>query len=235
MATIDSLSKQQPLYFYSKLSTQYTDSTRHNSFKTSVRMIKDSAMTALITYAGIPIAHSRIGKDTLIILNKREKCYIKQSLDYFKQTFGVDFNYKNIEQVILGMPLDYDSTQKYFQIHDPFQYTVSTHKKRLFKRVERFNRLKEKLKDDIFIKYFLTDDGKNLKGMNIESPSDSSSIQVMYLSLADIGGYKFPNKVEINIKTPRNGILIELDYDKTNIEEPQEVDLEIPEKYEKCD
>lgn len=223
------------MYFYSKLSTEYTDTNRHNSFKTSIRMVKDNAMTALITYAGIPIAHSRISKDTLLVLNKREKCYIQQSLDYFKQTFGIDFNYKNIEQLILGMPLDYDSTQKYFQIHDPYQYTVSTHKKRAFKRIERFNRVKEKQKDDVFIKYFLTDDARSLKGMAIESPSDSSSIQITYLSLTDVAGYKFPNEVKISIKTPRNAILIELDYDRTNIDEPQEVDLEIPEKYEKCD
>ena len=39
----------------------------------------------------------------------------------------------------------------------------------------------------------------------------------------------------IQITTPRNKILVRLEYEKIEINEPQELIIVIPENYEKCD
>src|SRR5690554_4896531 len=52
---LDSLSKERPEHFYTKLSSKYSDSKYNVSFKTSIRMRTDSAFHALITFARIPI------------------------------------------------------------------------------------------------------------------------------------------------------------------------------------
>lgn len=229
---MDSLSHRKPDFFYTKIKTDFSDTNRNISFKTSIRMVKDSAINTLITYATLPIINSIITQDTVKIVNKRDKCYIIQSLSYIKENFGIDFNYKNLEELILGMPLDYDTTQKYFQIHDPFNYTISSHKKRDIKRFDRNERLLEK--EDIIIKYFLSDDARGLKGMYIESPSDSTSIKVDYLTREMTSDYNVPKEVYIAITSPRNQMRINLSYDKVEINQPQPLFLVIPEGYEKC-
>ena len=229
---MDSLSHKKPYFFYTKISTEFSDTNTNISFKTSVRMVKDSAINALITYAGIPIVNAMITEDSVTVVNKREKCVILQSLSYIKDNFGVDFNYRNIEELILGMPLDYDTTQKYFQIHDPFNYTISSHKKREIKRLDRQDR---NPREDIIFKYFLSDSLTALKGMFIESPSDSTSIKVDYLSREFVQQYNVPKEVYIVISSPRNEMRITLTYNKVEIDEPQPLHLVIPEGYETCD
>lgn len=229
---MDSLSHKKPNFFYTKIGTDFSDTNRNISFKTSIRMVKDSAINTLITYAKFPIINSIITKDTVKIVNKRDKCYITESLGYIKNNFGIDFNYRNLEELFLGMPLDYDTTQKYFQIHDPYNYTISSHKKRDIKRLDRNERQQDK--EDIVIKYFLTDDARGLKGMYIESPTDSTSIKVDYLTREMVSGYNMPKDVYIAITSPRNQMKITLNYDKTEIDEPQPLFLVIPEGYEKC-
>lgn len=231
---MDSLSHRKPGFFYTKISTDFTDTNRSISFKTSIRMVKDSAINTLITYAKIPVINSIITTDTVTIVNKRDKCYIIQSLSYIKENFGIDFNYKNLEELILGMPLDYDTTQKYFQINDPYNYTISSHKKRDIKKLERQDR-HEPEKEDIIIKYYLTDDAHGLKGMHIESPSDSTTIKVDYLTREMVQNYNIPKTVNIVITSPRNQMRIALDYDKAEIDQPQPLFLVIPEGYEKCE
>lgn len=231
---MDSLSHRKPGFFYTKISTDFTDTNRSISFKTSIRMVKDSAINTLITYAKIPVINSIITTDTVTIVNKRDKCYIIQSLSYIKENFGIDFNYKNLEELILGMPLDYDTTQKYFQINDPYNYTISSHKKRDIKKLERQDR-HEPEKEDIIIKYYLTDDAHGLKGMHIESPSDSTTIKVDYLTREMVQNYNIPKLVNIVITSPRNQMRIALDYDKAEIDQPQPLFLVIPEGYEKCE
>jgi hypothetical protein len=229
---LDSLSKPKPGFFYTKISTTYTDTNQNISFKTSVRMVKDSAINTLITYARIPIVNAIISTDSVTIVNKRDKCYIRQSLSYIKDNFGIDFNYRNIEELILGMPLDYDTAQKYFVIHDPRNYIISSHKKRELKRIDKQDKVPQR--EDVAIQYYLSDDAKSLKGMFIESPEDSTSIRVDYLKRDTVSGYSVPVEVYIRILSPRNDIRIELVYDKVEIDQPQPLIMVIPEGYEEC-
>jgi hypothetical protein len=171
--------------------------------------------------------------DSVTIVNKRDKCYIRQSLGYIKDNFGIDFNYRNIEELILGMPLDYDTAQKYFMIHDPHNYIVSSHKKRELKRIDRQDKVPQR--EDIAIQYYLTDDAQSLKGMFIESPSDTTSIKVEYITREMVSSYNVPKEVYIVITSPRNQMRINMNYNKIEIDEPQPLHLVIPEGYEKCD
>ena len=233
---LDSLSHRKPNFFYTKISTNFSDTNRNVNFKTSIRMVKDSAINTLITYAKIPVVNSIITKDSVTIVNKRDKCYIQQSLSYIKENFGIDFNYRNLEELILGLPLDYDTTQKYFMIHDPFNYIISSHKKREIKRLDRPERPdRNPDKEDIVIRYMLTDDAKGLKGMFIESPQDSTTIQVYYLTREMVSDYSVPKDVLIVITSPRNQMRIEMSYDKAEIDQPQPLFLVIPEGYEFCE
>jgi hypothetical protein len=229
---LDSLSGIKPNYFYTKISTKFEDTNRTVSFKTSIRLVKDSAINTLITYATLPIVNAMITTDSVIISNKRDKCYIRESMDYIKENFAVEFNYRNIEELILGIPLDFDSTQKYFPIHDPYNYIISSQKKREIKRNERNERNQ---KEDILIKYYLTDDAKGLKAVDIESPSDTASIHVDYSVREQIDGYDIPKEVFIQIKSARNNMRIQMTYEKIEINTPKEMFLIIPETYEKCE
>jgi len=228
VATLDSLSLINPKTFYSKLSVDYKDTTREISFKTSLKIVKDSAVNAIITYAKIPIVTTMITRDTIKVVNRKDKCYVIQTLSYIKENFGFDFTYNNIEELFLGRPLDYNVNQKYFVINDPYHYQISSHRKREKKRFEK------KAKEDIIINYFLSDDAQILKKTTISSPSDTTFIDVDYLSFQENNGYKIPENVLIKIETPRNKIFVRLEYEKVEINEPQELIIVIPENYEKC-
>ena len=226
---LDSISLQKPDFFYTKISTDYSDTTKNLSFKTSIRMVKDSAINILITYAKIPIINSMITKDSLTVVNKRDKCVIKKDLTYIKETFGIDFNYKNLEEIILGLPLDYDVEQRYFQISDPYNYVVSSHRKHKIKRNER------NAKEDIVIKYFLDSTATELTSMQVFSPSDSTEIKIEYKSRELIDSYLLPKDVYIQAFTPRNNIIIQMTYEKSEVNQRQPLIVVIPEGYEKCE
>jgi hypothetical protein len=228
---LDSLALKKPTTFYSKISTKYKDTTMNISFKTSIRMVKDSAVSALITYLSLPIYNSLVTPDTLTIVNKRAKCYVKTKLSYIKETFGVTFDYKNIEELLLGMPLGYEIDQKYFQIHDHYNYIISSHRKREIKKADK----KEKLQDDIIVKYYLNNQLNELKKMEINSKLDTTNIIVNYISRNNINGYSIPHEVTIQVQTPRNSIFVNMSYEKVEINLPQQILITIPEKYEICE
>jgi hypothetical protein len=231
LETMDSLSKVRPTFFYSKISTKYRDTTSNYSFKTSLRMNVDSAINTIITYLSIPVVNALITPDSLTVVNKKAKCVARADMEYIKENFGVNFSFRNIEELFLGIPLDYDTTQKYFQIHEPYQYVISSHRKR---QIRRANVL-EKQDNDVAIKYFLTNDTKQLKGMEILSPNDTASIYIDYVSRQNVGGMNVPAEVIIKVITARNNLLITLSYDKVEVNEPQPLYFIVPEGYEDCE
>jgi hypothetical protein len=230
LANIDSLSSVSIDFFYAKMSTKFQDTNRSLSFKTSIRLKADSAFSALISYASIPVASALVTKDSLTIVNKREKCYIQNNLAFFRENFGVDFNFENIQELLLGIPLDYDTTQKYFQIHEPYRYVVSSHRKRFIKRIDK----KEDVDRDIVVQYYLSDNAKQLDGLEIISLTDTASIYVRYLSRQEVNGFQIPREIEMEVFTPRNHLKMEMTYIKTEINDPQPLYFILPESYEVC-
>lgn len=225
---LDSLSNTNIKTFYSKIKVNYSDSERSISFKTSLKMICDSALNALITYTKIPVISTLISTDSITILNRTKKCYNKGNLDYFKNQFGVEIGFENLEELFLGQPIDFDNTQKYFVINDPYQYTITSHRKRLQKKMER------KQKEDIILTYHLNDNTTKLRSTNITSIGDSAHIQIDYLTYQTINEFSVPKRVKLRVNTPQNNIEVFLDYEKVEINNEEELILIIPKSYEEC-
>ena len=229
---LDSLFDQRPDYFYSKWSTKYSDTNQNLSFKTSVRMKTDSAVNALITYAGIPIYQALLTKDTLLISNKRNKCYSKTNLSFFQNNFGYPFTFSNIEELFMGIPLAYDSTQRYYQINNPYYHVISSHRKHEIKKHARNIKFAEE--NEIIIKYYLNNDLNRLEKIEIESPEDETNVLVEYISREFIKNFNIPKEVLIKVSTPKNTINVRLEYEKTEINEEQNLNVIIPSSYEVC-
>lgn len=226
---LDSLATIKFQNFYSKISTKVQDSTQNVSFKTSVRIKADSAINALITFAKIPVLNALLTKDSVTITDKRTKCFVNESLDYIKDNYSIDFSFKNVEELILGLPIDYDTNDRYFQINDPYNYTISSHRKKDIKKNER------KHDREIITYYTLTEDLTNLKSMRIESPEDSAVIQLDYLTRELVDGYFVPSDVNLYLSTPKKIINIGLEYRKTRMNEEEPIYFVIPESYERCE
>lgn len=229
IAKLDSLSKRRPAHFYTKIASRYSDKELKISFKTSIRMRADSALNALITFARIPIYNTMVTPDTLTIVDKRGDCYIQEGMSYLKKTFNIDFEHKNIEEFLLGLPVGWDINEKYHQINDPYNYVISSHNKRSLRKSDKDD------SGDVYIRYFLSNDTEQLKRIIIDSPVDTTSIMVNYFSYELVNGYSVPLDSDITVFTPRDTIYIDLKYTKSTINEPSELFLVIPENYIRCE
>ena len=226
---LDSLSKLTPDHFYTKISSRYKDKDYNISFKTSIRMRSDSALHALITYARIPIYNTMVTPDTLTIVDRRNNCFLKEGMSYLKETFDVDFQHHNIEELLLGMPVGWDSNEEYYQIKDPYNYIISSHNKRNLRRSEK------DLSGSVYIRYYLSDTANQIKRIIIDSPSDTTSIDINYFEREFLNGYSVPLEADVKIETPRDTIYIDMKYTKSSVNDPRVLYLVIPEKYDRCE
>lgn len=225
---LDSLSSVSFDSFFTRISMKYKDSAQNVSFKTTVRIVNDSAVNARMTFAGIPIINALVTPDSLIMTDKRNKCVVREELSFFRKSFGVDFSYENVEELISGKPVGYDPNHTYYRVNDPKAFVFCSHKKREIRRNER------KDQREIITYYTLTEDLTNLASMQMISPEDTAMIDIQFSRRQEIEGYMIPEDVDVIIYTPKQEISMQMQYKKPHIGRDEEIFFVIPEDYEKC-
>lgn len=252
VSKLDSLSDLRPKTYFSRIKINFTDNNKDFGVKTTLRFVKDSAMGATVSYSALPVASALLRPDSIQVTNKVKRCYIKSDMTVINNMLGSNINYSDLEELILGLPIDVDTTRKYEQLKNDNYYVISTHKKRQIKSVER-QEIKEERRlengkpinedgllakrikgDSIIYKYYLDRDVSVLRKIEILSPGDSTEIVIDYLERDTVNGYQVPRKTEMYIRTPKNTIHLILDFKDTELNEPQEIVFVIPEEYEEC-
>ena len=226
IAALVALKESNPTHFYTKIDTKLQNSTNNHSFKTSLRIAKDSAINAMITFAKIPIMTAHIDLDTVKIINRREKCFVLQDINYIKTTFGVDFDFANIQEILMGRPIDFNPKEAYYILQDSKYYVVSTHSKKGAKDVTAEN--------SFIINYYLNKDLKSLAKVELFTADKSTFVEVEFNSHQEVEEYVFPKDIVVTIKAPKDKTIITLSYEKIEINVPREMVAIIPESYARC-
>lgn len=225
---LDDLSAVEWDFLSTKINTKFVSKEQKQNFKTTLKMKRDSLLNATITFAAIPIINAILSPDSLKVVNKKDKCYILEDLQFLKRKFEIPFEFIQVEELLLGLPLAWDRESRYHQLDDLFYYVISSHRKRFV------NKREAKSEDDILIRYFLSPKTMELSKILLDSPQDTTSITIQYFDRYNDGGFPLPQRTEINIFTPRDTISIELKFQKPEIEKEKVIFLTIPENYEKC-
>ncbi len=215
---LDSLSLLKVKTFYTKLKVDYKTEKQDLSFKASVKLVADSAINIIFSYANIPVINSFLTNDSITIIDRQAKCYTKERLNYFSELFGIDFSYQNIENLIMGRPMSKEFNEAF--------YVEKAEYDSIFRDTTA--------KNNLILNYSISSETKKLVMTKIFKPSDSIEIQIRYVSTQVISDLTVPNEINISISSPRNKIFIHLEYDKPEVDNKLELVFIIPEKYEIC-
>ena len=223
--------------FYSKINIDFKTSKKAQSFSTTVKMVVDSAFAGTFKKGPIVLGTYMVDKDSIKSTNKIDKCYFTENLSFISSIIGVELNYDFFQSVILGKPIDLNTEKKYKQIKDKNKqyYILSSHSKHKFKRIEN-DKLKNNNEnsDDIFMQYYFTPDSLNLAKIHIELPYDTVSVFINYLETDVVDTYKVPKYTTVKIINPKDSVMLQLDYNRIQINEPKELQFSIPDNYENC-
>jgi hypothetical protein len=87
----------------------------------------------------------------------------------------------------------------------------------------------------MIIQYHLSPDSLDLTKIDIQVPSDSTSIKIEFLERAITEGISFPSLTRIEIITPKDTVTIQLSYGTIKLNEPGEILIKIPENSVECE
>ena len=204
--------------FNAKIKVQYQDSKGKNQDLTAVvRIMKDSAIWISLTATLLNVEAYRvlITKDSVILLNKLYKEVQYRSLDYLQEVTEIPFDYKTLQDLLIGNPVFVDSNIVYYK---------KTDNQILFSMVGNYFKNLLTLSSD---SYFLTH--SKLDDVDI---TRSRTADLTYADYENKSGFYFSTYREITV-SEKNRLDIRLNYKQYEFNKDLSVSFNIPKNYTK--
>lgn len=232
---IDSINKKRLhyTYFTSRISTEIESPGFDKSFKTNLRVKKDSIIWISISALNVVIANAAISKDSFKLVNKFDKKYLFESFNYLNEIFDTELDYLLFQQIIVGNLPTLNTEDKYKLIPDTAYYLLSTLGKRKLKRsLEKDKLLK---KESLIYRYWVYPGIFRPARIVINDLQDTTELDIKYLQYEMVDSNLVPMDVLINASSPRQKASISLKYSRTKVNEITDFPFKVPEDYEKME
>lgn len=221
---LDELSHSEWDFLSAKTNVKITSGDQSNNFKASLRMKRDSALLVNISFAGIPIVQSILTKDSVKVVNRKDKCYKFQDLSFVDSLIDFPIEYQQLQDLLIAKPILFNKDAEHIQISNNTLYEIKTKRSK-----------NNSSKDTINISYFLAPTTMELQSTTIESKADQAKIDVFYSGKHEkIEGIVLPQEVRIVLSRMNKISIIEISYNKPDITTEKKITLTAPENYVVC-
>lgn len=202
--------------FSAKIKVDYQDNKGKQPDVTAiVRIIKDSAIWISLTASilNIEIYRVLIKRDSVILLNKQDREVQYRSIDYLQEVTEIPFDYKTLEDLLIGNPVFVDGNIVYYK---------KTDNQILFSMVGKYFKNLLTLSSD---SYFLTH--SKLDDVDI---ARSRTADLTYADYENKTGFNFSTYREITV-SEKNKLDIRLNFKQYEFNKELSVSFNIPKNY----
>jgi len=219
----DILSKQLVFStFSSNLNISLSNGKRTLASKANLKIINDQMLQLSVQpLFGIEVFRFYMDNDTLIILDRMNKRYVKESLNEIGNHFLVGFNYHTLQSLLTNrIFLETDN------VSSPTDYTKFAYKK------TSTNYYLQSINEEANIEYFFSVNADDrITFCHLLDPVNNYSLQWSYSDFARVGSQIFPHNMKIEVSSPKRKLDIEINYSNIVLDEPLELSITIPNNY----
>lgn len=215
-------------YLSAKATVNYTDKSGvTQEFDVNLRIHYDSLIWISITpLLGIEVARAIVRHDSVIVLDRLHKTYIKRDYKFFEDWLKTNVDFEMMQAVIVGNYFQYLEKEKLRSLYDEEPYVImSTLNKRQAKRASE-----EKDPNKPIIQDFWIDGNYRIAKSRITDEKRERWIEATYKDFTEVNGSLFPNNFVVTIAS-NSPTIIRVDYSKVVSEDTLQMPFSIPEKY----
>jgi len=246
-------------WFNAKISTTIDTEDTKKSFKTVVKMRKDSVIWLSISpLLGIEMARVIITPDSLKMMDKVNNQYFLGELDYLGKSQSIDLDFNTIQQMVVSNALMFDDNEKFKSIKSEDSYMITAKTKRKVRKSvgmkngnngtvmtkdtvnleideKKFRKaIKKNEEDDLIIKrYWLSPDYNRPIRALITDILYDRIVEVDYSDFEKQDSTFFPQKVDYNFKEKDKSLSISIKYNRMKINNEQSFPFNIPKDFER--
>ncbi len=207
---------------------------KKNTFKSTVRIKKDSAIWISITpLFGIEMARVLVTQDTVKLINRLEKHYFIGDYDYINSRFNVDLEYEVLQAILLGNSIAFEFDEKVKYSQNKEHYYLGNLKKRKARKADDKPKKIEKQKEEIISLWINQETFKVDKFIFSDLTADRF-ILGEYKNQMKVEDQLVPEYLHFEVQSDVPSI-VELQYSRVSLNQPLKFSFNISSKYEQVE
>jgi len=214
-----------------KASTEVKTGEKNTSFKTSVRMVKDSVIWMSITAYSYEVARIIATPDSLKYVSRTEKKYYMGNYDFINQKLGVKFGFEDIQSLLLARSFGLDEPESITRRNTKKNYVLSSLNQQKIKRIQKGKNVT--IEDDIEVLYtnWINPENFQVEKVSLLDVSSQNSASIQYLTFENIAGFDILSAFNMHI-IAKGDIEIHSELSRFHVNETLKFPFKISSKYE---
>lgn len=215
-------------FFASRFSGSANINNTHYDISGTIRIRKDSAIyLSLSPFLGIEMARVLITPEEVLFLNRLEGTYYQGDMDRLNRMFNTNIDFHMLQAILVGNDFSHFTRDR---------FSVSRDEGRLLLRnPERYPITGAALGLPFQQNIWLEQDSYLIQENLLYEPGKQQSIRATYGRYNQIGQQDLPGEVSLVITDPGNRVELNMSYRRTSIDEPQPMEVHIPERYHRME
>jgi len=217
--------------FSAKAEIKLNRSGKKQSFKSTIRLKKDSAIWMSITpLLGFEVARVLITRDTVKIINRLEKNYFIGDYLYINKRFNLKFNFDQFQAILLGNPIDFESDDKIlFSLDDDRYYLGDLRKRKIKKADEKPQKIERK--DEELLSLWIDPDNFKTVSFLLTDPTADRILLGAYSDFKPLEDQLIPHKLDFEIQA-ENPSVVGIEYSRVYLDKAIKFSFNLSSKYE---
>lgn len=219
-------------WFSAKLGIEFVSDKMSDSFKMHVRVRNDSAIWISATYYAVEAARFLITRDTVKLMDRKNKKYFIGDFTYINKKFNVELDFESLQALILGKGSNIAEFEKLKSYSSNEFYNISSIGKREQNRADKKG--DQKAKTDIALTVSVYPGVFKVSRIILQDFKQHKSLKVDFEKYQKVEDQLVPKETELNIVAEQK-LDASIEYLKVTLNKPLKLSFTIPEKYEKMD
>lgn len=215
---IDAIKAQQLNFntFSAKANAELSIDGDKNDVTLNIRIARDKKIWVSViktVLIDIDLARVLITPDSIFLVNKWEKTYVRKPFSFIHTYGGKQFNYKTLESLLVGNALLEILNDKSTAIQKDNSNTI----------------LSGSLQNVVY-KLLLGGDMR-VAQLNLSNPAEAQTLQVNDKEFIQVGSKIVPSRIDIQSAIKEKKIKVNLQYSKVDFDQQLDFPFNIPESY----
>ena len=204
--------------FRSRVKTTYNDGKRSQQVIANIRMEKDKAIWISANML-VPIAKILITPEKVTFYEKFQKTFFDGDVTFINNQFNTNFDFEDIQNLLIGLPLEDLNRGKWEIISHPKYYILSPRSSKMEFRPT----------------FFFDPSDLSLREQRFLVPGTIQSLTIKYINYQQLEGEFLPREIEISLFDGLDLKRITLEYTRVDFPDQLSLPFKIPEGYKQID
>ena len=228
-----------------RINVQFENGSQKTSFRASLRAVNNEKIMVTLSKLNIPLGRVLLTSDSVRFVNYMERNYFIGDYDFLSDMLNMDISFETVNAIISNNVFSFreekneSDLRDYNTYIDEGMYVLQSFSERKLDKINRkgkerkIDRYLKKTDEEAFLIQTLYVDPEyfRVRRIILDDPLEERQLRIDFDKFTEFDNQLYPGDINLRFKGPDEDIRLNIELSRFSMENDQDFELSIPERY----